>query len=83
MIGAEVTRPASSLMRGKPSISTTPRSTPHGAPSLICCRDFNGDGKADILWRDTAGSTTMWFMNGAAVAGQSLLPSVAASWTLQ
>lgn len=27
--------------------------------------------------------TAMWFMNGAAVAGQSLLPSVAASWTPQ
>jgi hypothetical protein len=28
--------------------------------------DFDGDGKSDILWRDTAtGQTAIWFMNGA------------------
>ena len=26
--------------------------------------DFNGDGKADILWRNTNGSTNIWEMNG-------------------
>ena len=27
--------------------------------------DFDGDGKADILWRnDTTGSLSIWFMNG-------------------
>jgi hypothetical protein len=29
-------------------------------------RDFNGDGKTDILWRDTRnGEAVIWFMNGA------------------
>ena len=26
--------------------------------------DFNGDGKADILWRDTGGNTYVWIMDG-------------------
>jgi hypothetical protein len=24
-------------------------------------RDFDGDGMADLLWRDTSGNTAMWF----------------------
>jgi hypothetical protein len=32
--------------------------------------DFNGDGKADILWRNAAtGATQIWFMNGATQSG--------------
>jgi hypothetical protein len=27
--------------------------------------DFNGDGKADLVWRNaTTGDTSMWLMNG-------------------
>ena len=26
--------------------------------------DFNGDAKADILWRNTSGDVAMWLMNG-------------------
>jgi hypothetical protein len=29
--------------------------------------DFNGDGRADILWRDASGNTSIWFMNGTQV----------------
>jgi hypothetical protein len=32
--------------------------------------DFDGDGKSDILWRDTVtGQTAVWFMNGTTVNG--------------
>ena len=34
--------------------------------------DFNGDGKADILWRNTNGSNSVWEMNGANVTTASL-----------
>ncbi len=40
--------------------------------------DFNGDGKSDILWRDTSGDVAAWLMNGGTVsqsAGISTLPS--------
>ena len=26
--------------------------------------DFNGDGKSDIVWQHTDGSTAVWLMNG-------------------
>ena len=45
--------------------------------------DFNGDSKADILWRhDTTGQLFMWLMDGIniigyAVAGDGLRPGLA------
>jgi hypothetical protein len=36
---------------------------PVGEPaswSVAATADFNGDGKADILWRDNTGSTAIW-----------------------
>ncbi|MFI5041916.1 MAG: FG-GAP-like repeat-containing protein [Acidimicrobiales bacterium] len=36
--------------------------------------DFNGDGKADLLWHNQAtGDLYVWFMNGTAVSGGSYL----------
>jgi hypothetical protein len=29
--------------------------------------DFNGDGKSDLVWRDTAGNTAVWLMSGTQV----------------
>jgi hypothetical protein len=29
--------------------------------------DFDGDGKTDILWRDTSGNVAIWEMNGTTV----------------
>src|SRR6266480_6706912 len=40
--------------------------------------DFDGDGKADILWRSTAtGENYVYFMNGWAIASQGLVDTVA------
>src|SRR5205823_6492165 len=36
--------------------------------SVVGTADFNGDRKGDILWRDTAGNTVIWLMNGAQTA---------------
>ena len=45
--------------------------------------DFNGDGKADILWRHTDGTNYVWMIDGATINGgvltissQGLLPAV-------
>jgi hypothetical protein len=42
--------------------------------------DFNGDGKADLLWRNTNGAVTMWLMNGNAVASTGGLIGPDANW---
>jgi hypothetical protein len=39
--------------------------------------DFNGDGKADILWRDQkTGQNAMWLMNGFTIVNSQYLPTV-------
>ena len=43
--------------------------------SIVGQRDFDGDGKADLLWRDTSGNIAIWFMNGtqsASTAGSAI-----------
>jgi glucose/arabinose dehydrogenase len=45
-------------------------------------RDFNGDGKADILWRDTSGTVAMWFLNGASVIGAGFPGNASTEWTI-
>ena len=34
---------------------------------IVGQRDFNGDGKADLLWRDNLGNTSIWFLYGSQV----------------
>jgi hypothetical protein len=46
--------------------------------------DINGDGKSDILYRETsAGSIAMWYMNGIAALQYLGAGSVPLSWTIQ
>src|SRR5262249_4230866 len=33
--------------------------------SIAGAEDFNGDGKSDLLWRNTAGSLVEWILNGS------------------
>jgi Tol biopolymer transport system component len=35
---------------------------------IVGQRDFNGDGKADLLWSNTNGDTAIWLMNGTTVS---------------
>jgi kumamolisin len=45
--------------------------------------DFNGDGKQDILWRDTqSGEVDIWFMNGASVASKAYVGTVGLDWRI-
>ena len=44
--------------------------------------DYNGDGKADILWRNDNGSIAEWQMNGSSIlaADSTSISSVTTSW---
>ena len=46
-------------------------------------RDFEGNGKSDILWRDTStGLVAAWLMNGASVVSGPLVGGAPSNWTI-
>ena len=45
--------------------------------------DFNGDGKADIVWRDDEGNVAIWLMDGTSVAGGAVVANAAPNWKVQ
>jgi hypothetical protein len=45
--------------------------------------DFDGNGTSDLLWRDTAGDTAIWFMSGVTVSSTAYVGSIPTTWTLQ
>jgi hypothetical protein len=53
--------------------------------SIVETGDFNGDGKSDILWRDTSGNVGMWFMNGTTVLNPNTagIGNVPIAWAIQ
>jgi hypothetical protein len=44
---------------------------PDASWSVAAITDFNGDHKADLLWRNASGLLATWFMNGSAVSGSN------------
>src|SRR5439155_3554258 len=46
--------------------------------------DLDGDGKADVIWRDGWGDGTVfaWLMNGLTVRQTSLIASVPLAWQI-
>ncbi len=46
--------------------------------------DFNGDGKSDLLWRETqSGAVAAWFLNGATVTQAPIVaPGVPVTWQI-
>ena len=43
--------------------------------------DFNGDGKADILWQHTStGTVAMWLMNGTTISSVGVAGAVSSDW---
>jgi hypothetical protein len=48
-------------------------------PAIRARNDFNGDGKSDIIWRNTStGDTHMWFLSTNAIAGGGFLVNLPA-----
>ena len=74
MNGTTVLNPNSSFVASVP-----------GQWAIVGQRDFNGDGKADLLWRDTTGNVAIWEMNGTAVlnANSSFVANVSTpQWSI-
>ena len=45
--------------------------------------DFNGDGKQDILWRNTqTGEVRIWYMDGAAIGANDYVDTVSLDWRI-
>src|SRR5436853_435519 len=66
-------------MNGGPSVAQGLLTIGSSAPvwQVKGIGDFDGDGKADILWRSTAtGEDYVYFMNGWAIASQGSLNTV-------
>jgi hypothetical protein len=46
---------------------------PDATWSIAGIGDFNGDGNADVLWRNTSGALSEWQMNGTAIAASGFI----------
>jgi hypothetical protein len=44
--------------------------------------DFNGDGKSDIVWRDTGGNAAVWLMNGAQITQSAVIGAAPTVWSI-
>jgi FG-GAP repeat len=51
--------------------------------TIVQTGDYDGDGKSDLLWQDTSGNTSIWFMNGTAVASSAGLGNASTGWKVQ
>jgi hypothetical protein len=46
--------------------------------------DVNGDGKADLIWRNgTSGTVAMWLMNGVTITSVGFPASTSPDWEIQ
>jgi FG-GAP-like repeat len=44
--------------------------------------DFNGDKKADILWRNNENLIGMWLMNGTTISSQCSVGTTSPDWAI-
>ena len=42
--------------------------------------DFNGDGRADILWQNSSGQVVTWEMNGTSLISSNSLANPGPTW---
>jgi len=63
--------------------STTVLGTVPSGWNVALTGDFNGVGKASILWADTVGDIGAWAMNGAAISAVVNFGNIGTSWSVQ
>jgi parallel beta-helix repeat protein len=62
------------MFAGLPSVRASPNPTAY---------DFDGDGKADIVWRNSStGIVSVWLMNGETIASNGLLATIPSEWQI-
>ncbi len=49
---------------------------------IVGQRDFNGDGKADLVWSNANGEVAIWIMNGSAVASSQNFGIIGNGWSI-
>jgi hypothetical protein len=52
------------------------------AVTAAATHDINGDGKSDILWKDTSGNVAIWLMNGLTIWSSGILGHVGTTWSV-
>ena len=45
--------------------------------------DLNGDGKADLVWRNASGVVAVWLMNGLTISSTGFPGSTSMDWQIQ
>ncbi len=50
--------------------------------SITHTADFNGDGRADIVWQHTDGTVVVWLMNGTTLLSGGALLSAGSGWSV-
>jgi Subtilase family/FG-GAP-like repeat len=77
------TRPAIPYVRPA-GTQTKPRIRVDLARQALGCasHDFNGDGKSDLAWRDTAGNIAVWLMNGVEIVSPAGIGSAPLTWAI-
>jgi hypothetical protein len=67
-------------MNGASFVSAGGIGNPGAGWSVRSLGDFDGDGKDDLVWRHTDGTTYLWTMNGASVSGYLSVSNPGGTW---
>jgi mono/diheme cytochrome c family protein len=70
------------LMNGTNILSNTVISASPGNWTVTHSDDFNGDGKADLVWQNTDGASAIWLMNGASFTSAAGILGAGSGWSI-
>jgi hypothetical protein len=74
---------AATVHFGPPYLSAGPVSPAKNVVTIPNPPDFDGDGKQDLLWRNTStGQVAVWLMNGSTANAAAVIGSVPLSWVI-